>query len=278
MSTIHDVLARPNPEPDLGWASRDPNVYSESWIPVSEWRPWVDFTHQNLTSMYAQVLNTCWSGGDPQSISISGRGDLLVPDERSLNIFVARYLWPFVNGALERAASIINLGQEPLGLGLGSFGQNIASPDWGLFSMPTPMPQGMLDILLPGLTKLSTTWYPEMCLSEHQSVRSEWALPLSQVSTCAALSDCRYGFLITDEALVVLCFTKKRLDACGTQSGDDNNPTGAVNVELLPPEYAVIPMSASGKENLTVKLAVFCLCLMASGGHHKLDYGYPPLR
>ncbi|KAG6233570.1 hypothetical protein E4U48_004042 [Claviceps purpurea] len=116
---------------------------------------------------------------------------------------------------------------------------------------------------------LSTKWYPEMRFSEHQSVRSEWALPLSQVSTCAALSD---------SALVVLRFTKKRVDASGTQSGDNNDPAGVVNVELLPLEYAVIPMSASGKDNLTVKLAVFCLCLMASGGHDKLDYGYPPLR
>ncbi|KAG6166842.1 hypothetical protein E4U11_007787 [Claviceps purpurea] len=272
MSTIHDVLARPSPESDLGCASHGPNVYSESWLPVSEWTPWVDFTIQNLTSTYAQVLNAHWSGGDPQSIGIS------VPDERSLNIFVGRYLWPFVNGALERAASIINLGQEPLGLGPGSFGQNIVSPDWGLFSVPTPASQEKLDILLPGLTKLSTKWYPEMRLSEHQSVRSEWALPLSQVSTCAALSDYRYGFLITDEALVVLRFTKKRVDASGTQSGDDNDPAGVVNVELLPPEYAVIPMSASVKDNLTVKLAVFCLCLMASGGHDKLDYGDPPMR
>ncbi|KAG6285540.1 hypothetical protein E4U09_007249 [Claviceps aff. purpurea] len=237
MSTIHDVLARPSPESDLGWASHGPNVYSESWLPVSEWTPWVDFTIQNLTSTYAQVLNAHWSGGDSH-----------------LNIFVGRYLWPFVNGALERAASIINLGQEPLGLGPGSVGQNIALPDWGLFSIPTPASQEKLDILLPGLTKLSTKWYPEMRFSEHQSVRSEWALPLSQVSTCA-----------------------KRVDASGTQSGDDNDPAGVVNVELLPPEYAVIPMSASGKDNLTVKLAVFCLCLMASGGHDKLDYGYPPL-
>ncbi|KAG6070642.1 hypothetical protein E4U16_006717 [Claviceps sp. LM84 group G4] len=278
MSTIHDVLAQPSPEPDLGWASRGPNVYNESWVHVSEWTPWVDFTLQNLTSIYAQVLNASWSGEDSQSIGISGRGDLLVSDERSLNFFLDKYLWPFVNRALEQAASIINLGPEPLGLGLGSFGQNTASPDWGLFSMPNPLPQEKLDILLPGLTKLSTKWYPEMRFSKHESARSEWAVPLSQVSTCAALSDCRYGFLITDESLVVLRFTKKRVDASGTQSGDENVPAGAINAELLPPEYAVIPMSASGKDNLTVKLAVFCLCLMASGGHDKLDYGYPPLR
>ncbi|KAG6175594.1 hypothetical protein E4U27_006054 [Claviceps purpurea] len=266
MSTIHDVLARPSPEPYLSWASHGPNVYSESWLPVSEWTPWVDFTIQNLTSTYAQVLNAHWSGGDPQSIGISGRFDLLVPDERSLVPVAIRE---------RRAASIINLGQEPLGLGPGSFGQNIASPDLGLFSVPTPASQEKLDILLPGLTKLSTKWYPEMRLSEHQSVRTQKRMGLTFVAT---LSDCRYGFLITDEALVVLRFTKKRIDASGTQSGDDSDPAGVVNVELLPPEYAVIHMSSSGKDNLTVKLAVFCLCLMASGGHDKLDYGYPPLR
>lgn len=42
------------------------------------------------------------------------------------------------------------------------------------------------------------------------------------------------------------------------------------------PEYAVIPWANSGKDKLTVKFAIFCLCLMASIGRSDLDCNYPP--
>ncbi|KAF5691581.1 hypothetical protein FDENT_3316 [Fusarium denticulatum] len=175
-------------------------------------------------------------------------------------------------------------------------------------------PGGKFWTLLPGDTKLSVKWYPEMSLSENENVQYQWTLPMSQIGTYAARSDCRYGFLITDQALVVLRFTKERigeglattrpsrtvvsqthqrvasnetdvssrmesmsLGSFGAQSYNDHDLAGAANVEFLPPEYAVIPMSARGKDTLTVKFSIFCLCLMAAGGCGNIDYGYPPL-
>ncbi|KAG7408476.1 hypothetical protein Forpe1208_v012027 [Fusarium oxysporum f. sp. rapae] len=67
------------------------------------------------------------------------------------------------------------------------------------------------------------------------------------------------------------------LDSFGAQAYNDHDLAGAANVEFLPPEYAVIPMSAHGKDTLTVKFSIFCLCLMAAGGCGNVDYGYPPL-
>ncbi|KAG6103683.1 hypothetical protein E4U14_006130 [Claviceps sp. LM454 group G7] len=143
--------------------------------------------------------------------------------------------------------------------------------------------------------------------------RQQWKLPVSQVATYAKQTRCRYSFLITDKVLVVLRFTKERIgeglsatrptrtpqtrshqrvpsdetnqssqsmsmpnDSFGAQSYDDNDSVADVNAELQPPEYAEIKMSAKGKDVLTVKFALFCLCLMASSGCGQLDYEYPP--
>ncbi|KAM3448793.1 hypothetical protein MY3296_007479 [Beauveria thailandica] len=237
-----------------------------------------------------------------------------IRDEQSMDYFLAKYVWPSVNGALVQATSILEWGQELLYLGPGSWCQGTGPPDWGLVSNLKSTSEGKFWNLLPGDTKLSVKWYPAMSLSENQSERYQWTLPLSQVSTYAAQSECRYGFLITDQALVVLRFTKERigqglaatrpsrtvlpqthqrivsnetdvsslmdamsLGSFGAQSYDDHDITGAANVEFLPPEYAVIPMSARGKDTLTVKFSIFCLCLMAAGGCGNVDHGYPPL-
>ncbi|RYC80458.1 hypothetical protein BFJ63_vAg16658 [Fusarium oxysporum f. sp. narcissi] len=312
MPSIHDSLAQPNPRLDSSSVSWGHNTYSQDWIPVSDWAPWTDFTLQNLTSMYAQVLNARWR--DPPSIDIASSFDRQIRDEQSMDYFLAKYVWPSVNGALAQATSILEWGQELFYLGPGSWCQGSGPPDWGLVSNLKGVSGGKFWNLLPGDTKLSVKWYPAMSLSGNESERYQWTLPLSQVSTYAAQSGCRYGFLITDQALVVLRFTKERigeglaatrpsrtvvpqthqriasnetdvssllesmsLDSFGAQAYNDHDLAGAANVEFLPPEYAVIPMSAHGKDTLTVKFSIFCLCLMAAGGCGNVDYGYPPL-
>ncbi|RTE69093.1 hypothetical protein BHE90_016528 [Fusarium euwallaceae] len=239
--SIHDILAEPNPELDSSSVSWGQNTSSLDWISVTEWTPWEDFTYQNLASMYRQVLTARWR--DPPSIDMASGFDRQVRDEKSLDYFLAKYIWP-----------------------------------------------------------------------HSESERYQWTLPPSQVSTYAAQSACRYGFLVTDQALVVLRLTKERigeglaatrpsrtvelrthqriasnetdvssllesmsLDSFGKQSYADDDLAGSANVEFLPPEYAVIPMSAQGKGRLTVKFSIFCLCLMAGNGYRNIDYGYPPL-
>lgn len=39
----------------------------------------------------------------------------------------------------------------------------------------------------------------------------------------------------------------------------------------------MIDWNAYGMGRLTIKLSIFCLCLMAAGGNGSTDYGYPPL-
>ncbi|KAL7947033.1 hypothetical protein V8C42DRAFT_319478 [Trichoderma barbatum] len=58
--------------------------------------------------------------------------------------------------------------------------------------------------LLPGDTKLSVKWRPEMEESRDRYARHQWTLPMSQVNTYAVRSGCRYSFIITDLHLIVL--------------------------------------------------------------------------
>ncbi|KAG6104763.1 hypothetical protein E4U13_008232 [Claviceps humidiphila] len=65
-------------------------------------------------------------------------------------------------------------------------------------------------------------------------------------------------------------------ESFGAQSYDDNDSEAGISREMRPPEFAVIQMTDSGKDILTVKFALFCLCLMASSGCGDLDCMYPP--
>ncbi|KAG6064742.1 hypothetical protein E4U16_006050 [Claviceps sp. LM84 group G4] len=313
MTSIHDVLSLPNLSPDASATPWGPNTTGKSWISVSDWRPWEDFTLEKLTSMYSKVLDAPWTGAQPTD-DVSAF-DLVVRDELSLVLFLAKYVWPSVNFALEQATVILesDLGPKELYLAPGSWCHGPKLPDWSLISDLTGMPRAKFDNLLPGDAKLSAKWKPAMKLSPDYRVRNQWKLPVSQAATYAKQTRCRYGFLITDEVLVVLRFSKERIDeglsttrptrtiqarshqrvpsdetdqssqpisrpneSFGAQSYDDNDSAAEASIEMPPPEYAEIPMSACGKDALTVKFALFCLCLMASSGCGKIDCEYPP--
>lgn len=63
-------------------------------------------------------------------------------------------------------------------------------------------------------------------------------------------------------------------------SGDTSAYSGAGNPQHLEynnPEYAVIRWDAHGKGRLTIKLALWCLAMMATRGDRYIDYSYPDL-
>ncbi|KAM7191159.1 hypothetical protein V8F33_009030, partial [Rhypophila sp. PSN 637] len=140
-----------------------------------------------------------------------------------------------------------------------------------------------------------------------------WSHPLSQVQYyCSAHSDTkglRYGFIITDQNLVVLRFATEpigdglasarsqrggsfhqRVTSGSTDlsfhfstmslgTGSQYTDSNLAGRQLLPPEYAVIPWAAHGTDKLTIKLSLFCLGLLAAFGEgHMCDGGYPGLK
>ncbi|KDN67869.1 hypothetical protein CSUB01_12511 [Colletotrichum sublineola] len=63
------------------------------------------------------------------------------------------------------------------------------------------------------------------------------------------------------------------LNSFGGLSYTSNSLSG----EYQDPEYALIPWGTHGSRKLTVKMALFCLSLMAAGGVAHIDSSYPPL-
>ncbi|KAG5955644.1 hypothetical protein E4U57_003277 [Claviceps arundinis] len=313
MLSIHDVLSLPNPPLDSSAVTWGQNTFGKGWKDVQDWEPWTDFTFENLTSMYSQVLDAPWIGIQPTD-DVSAF-DRVIRDELSFVLFLAKYIWPSINFALKQATVILGLGQNTIYLGPGTWCCGRKVPDWSLVSELTGVSRAKFDNLLPGDAKLSAKWKPEMKTSPVARLQRQWRLPVSQVATYANQSHCRYGYIITDAALVVLRFTKEHIDdglsatrptrtatqrhqshqrtpseetnessqpisrpneSFGAQSYDNNDPATDINLEMRPPEYAVIYMADSGKDMLTVKFALFCLCLMASSGCGDLDCMYPP--
>ncbi|KAB5566426.1 hypothetical protein GE09DRAFT_1106699 [Coniochaeta sp. 2T2.1] len=145
--------------------------------------------------------------------------------------------------------------------------------------------------------------------SSDERVRYQWTLPLSKATTYSVQSECRYGFIITDKHHVLIRISLEReseglatsrphrqppshrriasaetdissrldamsLDSFGAYSYRDDNP---MNTEYQPPEYVVIPWASHGAGRLTVKMALFCICLMAGRGDTGFDTDYPAL-
>jgi hypothetical protein len=168
--------------------------------------------------------------------------------------------------------------------------------------------------LLPGDTKISSKWTPSLYASRAARNVEQWEWPVRQVLTYACNLNVRYGYIITDKHLVVFQFAREavgpglsaerdqrvvvpaatlalahaRPDSSSTDLSStfqtlsisepsapysDSHPT----TDFQRPKYQVIEWSSSGEGVLTVKLALFYLCLMAGHGPSNIQVSYPRL-
>ncbi|KAJ9130688.1 hypothetical protein NKR23_g12085 [Pleurostoma richardsiae] len=273
--TVLDVLVEANPERDSRSVPRGNNSSHRDWIPVSGSQPWTDFNYENLVSIFRKSLSATYR--DPPVIDQGSVYDHDIRNEATLDHFLTRFVFPIINGALRRTSRVMEW-SEVFYISPGSWCHGSGPPDWGLVSY-SRMWESKFYNLLPGDTKLHAKWRPDMDGSEDLGVRRQWLLPVSQITTYAADAECRYGFIITDQRLVVFRFSveavgpssvatrsqrlplqpthervasgdtdissaveQMSLDSSGAQSYIDNNPA---NYEYLPPEYAVVHWSAS---------------------------------
>jgi hypothetical protein len=172
-------------------------------------------------------------------------------------------------------------------------------PDWSVVSDSRLDAYGYYANVLAGDTKLSAKWRPEMVKSRKDRDKEEWKKVMSQILTYMASHHSRYGFIITDKALVALRLTRKPLHsgiaaqrsrrppapvhervpsdtsmASAESSYVDNNP---LQWAYYQPEYVIVDWAAHGKGQLTVKLTLWCLAMMATNGDNSIDYQYPRL-
>lgn len=102
--TILDVLQMPNPWLNASAVIGGSNTTSRDWIRVETWRPWTEFTFDNLMSIFQRPLSEAWR--NPPVINPGSNFDHDIRDELSLDYFLQKFMFPIVNQALDRAAAV----------------------------------------------------------------------------------------------------------------------------------------------------------------------------
>ncbi|KAK4101901.1 hypothetical protein N658DRAFT_523557 [Parathielavia hyrcaniae] len=190
-----------------------------------------------------------------------------------------------------------------------------SKPDWSIIS-PGKLLEGsnrFYEYLIPGDTKLFKKWAMDGVrgsASKTTVTEEEWRWPLRQIQYYAKMLRTRYGFLITEKELVVFRFSLEQTgkglsgnrvprqtstpggagharseselsEGTSSQSTDPDISTyddKKPDIDLCLPEYELIPWAASGQGQLTVRLALFFLCMLAGeAGGFRIGYDYKPL-
>ncbi|RKU42520.1 hypothetical protein DL546_004002 [Coniochaeta pulveracea] len=296
MVVIREALTWPTPVLDTHELLPGPNTTLEDATTCTPdtWTPWAEFTYLNLTNIFAQHLRAPYLGPGRDDFNALPL-DLRICNEQTLQAAFVRFLMPTVNCCLYGLAGNCHYGA-------GSRCRDSSIPDWSCVA------HDQYINYVPGDTKLSTKFYPDMISSRIDHDRNEWAKVMTQITYYMARFRSRYGFIITDAHLVVLRLTRLRTGAGfasnrshrsetyystkyaadidssfanttasfanTTASYVDDDPT---EWDMEPPEYAIIPWNEHRPGKLTVKLALWSLAMMAANGGCHIDYSYPAL-
>ncbi|KAH8734121.1 hypothetical protein BGZ61DRAFT_296796, partial [Ilyonectria robusta] len=286
MPRILEILTQSNVDIDGSQLLGGGNTAVTGLAAPSSWRPWNGFDYATLTAIFQEELEKEYRFEAKPAPLVQ---DLRIFNEDTLDDILRRFEVAVVNYCL-----VEQTGSPHFGRGT-RCESNKYKPDWSTVSHSYMVSSNRFDNLLPGDTKVSSKWRPEM---KNEGNGVEWRKVMSQIMTYMAYYRSRYGFIITDKCLVALRITRKptgsgiartrtqRSTAVpvrypnepSTSKGDptykDDNPLGW---EYELPEYAIVPWSAKGPGRLTVKLALWFLGMMATNGDRYLDYSYPDL-
>lgn len=295
-STLLHYLKRPNPEVDSTWSLTDRRSGAKSKVKASphdalqlrEAFKWEGMEWEVLKPILDGILEL------PVSSMPNFEDFLIYPshlkevsDENSLDTLLTRWNYPVVAAALSKAQSHDDF-RDKLGtsehlheISIARGGQawlpneNMLKPDWAGILLSCHDNKGPNEVsnprpylnVLPGDTKLSTKF------------KSEWGWgnqrfddPVIQVFTYRRRASVPYGYIITQEELVIL-----RLFY-----GDKENPNklteGAERFEYV--DYKSIPWANNTNHELTINLTLWCLHMLAArrkpiGGRKELKSEYP---
>jgi hypothetical protein len=294
-------LKTPNPKVDSTWSLQDGRSGSKSrgrssphylllFKDVLEWK---DLEWKSLLKpMFDRILRLPVSNMPRFEDFLNYPNHLSeVSDENSLDALLVRWTYPVVSTALSAAQShpnfrdTISASDHQYKISMARGGQawlpqeNKLTPDWAgiLLSFPgnnctDDSQPGKLHNkrayknVLPGDTKLSTKFKSEWG-PEDQRFQD----PVNQVFTYCRRANVPYGYIITQEELVVL----RLFD------GDKNNPdrqTGRESRTYV--EWKAVSWANNTNDELTVNLTLWCLHMLAArdrtiGGRKQLISEYP---
>ncbi|KAM0249214.1 hypothetical protein ACHAQJ_009120 [Trichoderma viride] len=303
--TILSELSSQNPILNASRASPGGTTHHSDWPAAESWTLWEDFNATQCYQLFEEIMNAEWQ--DPTADVDLTTFDLEIYDEDSFEHSVlSRKLYPSVNAALQRAMELLDISE---GINLCRGGRTYYNPsgatghrpDWALCSRLHMTDTLAYYNLLPGDTKLSVKWSSDL----FPDYLAYWENPVRQILHYCDMSRVRYGYIITDQELVVMRCTR---EAIGTPemtrsgrgqpippghyrqlSSDSDNSEEPVQSsppkssyqqtesggEFCPVEYQVIPWSNHGDGQLTVRLGLFYLSMMAGYGRTTIQTEYP---
>lgn len=214
-ASILEYLSSQNPEIDDAEALEGTPTEFRSSTRVTGMRVWSDFTYKTLISIYGDVLGEATLPEAPQTDPPLTTLEARIFDEDSLEHFLSRTIVPAVNYALKygwkKLYSETNANPE---MSRGGRAKKMAQedkrwyPDWAGAHNSMRTEIGLRNIC-PGDTKLSTKWSMHKALTQ----KGPFLFPVLQVqSYCGESWNVRYGYLITQEELVVFRITRQTID------------------------------------------------------------------
>lgn len=286
MPKILEILTQANVDIDASQLRSGGNTSVTGLIAPSSWRPWIGFDYRTLSAIFTEELKKDYRFSAKPTPLVE---DLRIFTEETLEDILRRFEAPLVNYCLFDQTGSPHFGR-------GSRCESVDyKPDWSTVSHSHLQASKRFENLLPGDTKVSRKWRPEM---KNEGGGAEWRKVMTQIMTYMAYYRSRYGFIITDRCLVPLRITRKpsgpgiartrtpRSTAVPVRypnepstgkddpAYEDKHP---LQWEYELPEYVVIPWSAKGPGQLTVKLALWFLGMMVTNGDRHIDYSYPDL-
>ncbi|KAK0702712.1 hypothetical protein B0H67DRAFT_558327 [Lasiosphaeris hirsuta] len=312
-ASILDTLSGECPAIDATRTKPGTNTTSTYWPDVDTWTRWGGFNAQDLYKRYQPIVDAEWASGVAGSADPSS-WDTRVFDEDSLEHYLSKFLLPHVNTALGHACHVLGMDKNnDLDVGRGGrcyYGGDttrLFKPDWSLCSDSQTQGSKLYKNLLPGDTKLAMKWRSSMYKT---AAHYAWKDPVRQILYYMKEVGVRYGWLITDAELVVLrvsveltgpgqAIDRPKRQPCSTlghsrmsstetdvshlssalQGTSLNNSLYAPpdnGVEAYHVEYQTIPWENSGhKSQLSIRLALFYLAMMAGYGARSLLPAYP---
>ncbi|KAI1766805.1 hypothetical protein GGR53DRAFT_484500 [Hypoxylon sp. FL1150] len=299
MPKIADILSLPNPILEGSALSTGANTTSNdiTSILVDSWVPWEEFTFPTLSKIFKNDLSSPYEGSSGLKPLPN---DLEICNEATWEDVMRMFIVPFVNVALSKLE-----GQAHIGRGSQCWIGYQKVPDWSAVSPMYKFDDGKPQNCLPGDTKISTKFRPKM--KDDPIYNDEWSKAISQEVTYMVLAGSRYGYIATEKHFVALRLAQRRIGSGLSQDRSQRQqathtrqisdtaaiPDGSFDITTTdmsseysdhnplmhsyePPQYAVVNYSASGKDRLTYKSALFFLARMAMF-ERSIGYIYPAL-
>jgi len=290
-TTLLEYLITPNPQinSENSWKGSNTKSTGSMWLSYSELNVWEEFNFNSLNELYKDTLQQLFNTDDLPSFNQKLPYHITeIRSENTLNSLLIRWNNAVVSAALAASQSrslnkrkspspreeiFMACGCQATILPRQDLKLNKKLPDWaGIMKGNThKLPEKNRIVhanLLPGDTKLSTKWNSKSI--EKNKINSENKAPINQLLTYCVIAKVRYGYIITQEELVV--FRVSETHRSGTPA-PPKSKLGPQDVQIGKSkykhtmEYKAIPWKPDGgprSDGLTVNLALWGLHMLAA--------------